>query len=82
MTDILKLVEKLSTRKASGLDNIPVFLLSAPTTIESLTYIINLAIRSRTMPNDWKCAKVTPVHKEGCKMNPNNYSQDQYLSYL
>lgn len=36
---VLKLVEKLTIRKASGLDNIPVRLLklSAPTTIESLT---------------------------------------------
>jgi hypothetical protein len=56
MTDILKLVEKLYARKASGLDNIPAFLLelSAPTTFESLTYIINLCIRSCTMPNDGK----------------------------
>jgi hypothetical protein len=32
MTDILKLVEKLSTRKASGLDNIPVFSLEVERT--------------------------------------------------
>ena len=56
--------------------------LSAPTTIESLTYIINLAIRSCTMLNDWKCARVTPVHKEGCKMNPNNYRPISVLSVI
>ena len=51
-------------------------------TIESLTYIINLAIRSRTIPNDWKCARVTAVHKEGCKMNPNNYRPISVLSVI
>jgi hypothetical protein len=25
------------------------------------------------VPNDWKCARVTPGRKEGYKMNPNNY---------
>ncbi|CAB4043145.1 Hypothetical predicted protein, partial [Paramuricea clavata] len=83
--DILKLVEKLSTRKASSLDKIPVFFLklSAATTIESLTYIINLAIRNPTVPNDWKSASVTPhVHKEGCKVNPNNYRPISVLSVI
>ena len=45
--DVDRLVQKLSAKKSSGLDNIPVVLLkaSAPTTIESLTHIINLVIR-------------------------------------
>ena len=44
--EVLKLVDKLSTRKASALDNIPVPLLKAstPTTIGTLTYILNLVI--------------------------------------
>ena len=73
--EVLKLVDKLSTRKASGLDNIPVRLLkaSAPTTIGTLTYILNLVICSGIIPADWKSARVTPIHKEDCKMDPNNY---------
>jgi hypothetical protein len=45
-------------------------------------YIINFAIRSRTMPNDWKCARVTPIHKVGSKMNPNNYRPIPVLSRI
>jgi hypothetical protein len=34
------------------------------------------------MPNDWKCTRVTPVHKEGCKMNLNNYRPISVLSVI
>ena len=81
---VSKLVEKLSTRKANGLDNIPACLLkaSAPTTISSLTYIINLVIHTGTVPHDWKRARVTPIHKEDCKMDPNNYRPISVLSVV
>ena len=54
--EVLKLVDKLSKRKASGLDNIPIRLLkaSALTTIGTLTYILNLVICSGIIPADWK----------------------------
>ena len=73
--EVLKLVDKLSKRKASGLDNIPIRPLkaSAPTTIGTLTYILNLVICSGIIPADWKSFMVTPIHKEDCKMDPNNY---------
>ena len=32
------------------------------------------------MPNDWKCARVTP--KEGYKMNPNNYRPISVISVI
>ena len=25
------------------------------------------------IPNDWKCANITPVFKKGCKSKPSNY---------
>lgn len=45
---VSRLIDKLSIRKSSGLDNISASLLklSAPTTIESLTHIINLVMRT------------------------------------
>ena len=52
--EVSKLVDKLSTRKASGIDNIPVRLLkaSAPTTTGTPTYILNLLISSGIIPAD------------------------------
>ena len=82
--DVDMLVQKLSAKKSSGLDNIPVVLLkaSAPTTIESLTHVINLVIRSNTIPSDWKTARVTPIYKEGCREDPNNYRPISVLSVI
>ena len=82
--DIDRLVQKLSAKKSSGLDNIPVALLKAstPTTIESLTHIINLVIRTDTIPNDWKTARVTPIYKDGSREDPNNYRPISVLSVI
>ena len=38
-----------------------------------ITHIINLVIRSNTIPSDWKTARVTPIYKEGNREDPNNY---------
>jgi hypothetical protein len=79
---ISRLIDKLSICKAvvcglvaSGLDNISVRLLklSAPTTINSLVYIINLVICKGIIPADWKSARVSAVHKNDSKLDLNNY---------
>ena len=74
----------MSAKKSSGLDNIPVVLLkaSAPTTIESLTHISNLVIRTNTIPSDWKTARVTPIYKERSREDPNNYRPISVLSVI
>ena len=72
---ISRLIDKLSICKASGLDNISVRLLklSAPTTINSLAYIINLVICKGIIPADWKSARVSAIHKNDSKLDLNNY---------
>ena len=68
------LIYKLSTSKASGLDNIPVRLLKLInfTTVVSLTHIINLVIRKGIIPADWKCARVSAIYKHDSKLDLNN----------
>jgi hypothetical protein len=72
---ISRVIDKLSICKASGLDNISVRLLkfSAPTTINSLAYIINLVICKGIIPADWKSARVSAIHKNDSKLDLNNY---------
>ena len=57
---IFELIDKLSTCKASGLDNIPTRLLklSAHTIIEYLTHIINLVICKGIVPAE-KCQSIS-----------------------
>ena len=39
----------------------------------SLTHIINLVIRKRIIPVDWKCARVSEIYKHDSKLDLNNY---------
>ena len=74
-SQICGLIYKLSTSKASGLDNIPVRLLKRinPTAVVSLTHIINLVILKGIIPADWKCARVLAIYKHDSKLDLNNY---------
>ena len=69
------IIQSLDLNKGSGLDGISCKLLkeAAPVITPSLTFIINLSIRSCIFPDDWKIAKVTPLFKEGSKSDANNY---------
>ena len=72
---VYRLIQSMPLNKACGLDGISCRLLkeAAPVITTSLTYIINLSIRSGIFPDDWKIARVSPVFKEDIKSDPNNY---------
>ena len=78
-----ELIYKLSTSKASGLDNIPVRLLKLInfTTVVSHTHIINLVIRKGIIPADWKCARVSAIYKHDSKLDLNNYRPTVFESF-
>ena len=77
--EVLKLIQKIPVNKATGVDNISAYLLkeAVPIIASSLTYIINLSVRSGIFPNAWKIAKVTTIFKEGLKSDPNNCDPPQ-----
>ena len=72
---IFKLVSTLDVTKAAGLDQISnkVLKLAAPVIYKQLTELLNLSLKSREYPHDWKLAKVSPVFKAGERNDPNNY---------
>ena len=65
----------LKTSKGTGLDGIPARLLKdvAPSISAPLTAIIDLSISSAVLPEEWKYARVVPLHKEGDKKCMDNY---------
>ena len=71
----LKSFKSLKTNKGSGLDNTTCRLLksSADLSAPSLTYIFNLSLSTGTFPQEWKTAKVVPLHKSGPPDQVNNY---------
>ena len=70
--------------KADGLDGIPTSHLKLSFTFiaSSLTHIFNLVISTGIIPNDWKCARVTPIHKADSRVDPANYRPISVLSVI
>ena len=68
-------LEKLKETKSSGPDQMhPKFLKETAKKIaEPLTKIFQKSIEPRKIPNTWKLANVTPIHKKGPKQQVTNY---------
>ena len=46
----------------------------------SLAHIFNLSFQSGEIPQDWRDATITPIHKKGPKTSPTNYRPISLLS--
>ena len=77
----LRLIKR---NKATGVDNLPPGLLkdSAKYTSGPLSFIINLSIKTSTVPMLWKSAKVAPIFKSGHPSLPGNYRPISILPTL
>ena len=68
-------LRKLKRKKATGLDEIPSFILKdcANVLTTPLTKIINTSITTSTYPSDWKKSRLVPVYKSGSTSEIENY---------
>ena len=68
-------LKNLKCNKSSGMDNIPPRLLKDAAAVigKPLTEIINTSLAMGAVPDEWKCAKVTPVFKKGKRSEMDNY---------
>ena len=64
---VLTLLQKLSPRKAAGIDKISSQLLriAAPVIAPVVARLINFSFSSGSFPSRWKTAKVSPLYKNG-----------------
>ena len=72
--EVEELIDSLAY-KASGDDgicNIKITL-SAPVTVRFMTHIINCSFTQGFFPETLKNAEILPLHKEGSKLEENNY---------
>ena len=72
---VFKELCKLNPQKSTGIDDIsPIFLKDGASELKgALTYIINLSIDTKTVPDEMKFAKVKPLFKKGSRLDVSNY---------
>lgn len=72
---VVNLLLNLDTKKSSGPDNIPNMFLYryAEMLAPYLCIIYNYSLSTCTIPNEWKLAKIIPVHKGGSKADVTNF---------
>ncbi len=80
----LKELLSLEDGKAVGLDGLPPRLLrlAAPAIAAPLTRIFNMSITSGILPDEWKTAKVVPIHKKDSTQDRDNFRPISILSTL
>ncbi|CAB4006755.1 Hypothetical predicted protein, partial [Paramuricea clavata] len=74
----------MKTAKSSGYDKISVKLLQVAggAIVVPLTYIFNQSLKTGIFPDDWKIAKVTPIHKSEEKTLCGNYRPISVISIV
>ena len=83
-SDVFTLLNRMSKTKAIGLDNISVRLIRECADIISgpLSDLFNKSLMSGIFPDDWKCARVTPLFKQGESSDLNNYRPISVISVV
>ena len=72
---VLKKTDSLDTNKSVGPDNIHPMLLRrlANELEEPLTVIFQKSLNEGQLPDDWRNAIISPIHKKGSKVTASNY---------
>ena len=65
----------LQSNKSSEPDGWPITIIKSVSEFisVSLSILFNKSLNSGTLPSDWKCANVTPIHKKGARNLACNY---------
>lgn len=73
--EVEAIIKRLHNHKASGVPTISSYLLKEcfRATINQTVCLINMSIETSTVPETWKRATITPVHKGGSPRIPDNY---------
>jgi len=82
-SDLIRVIEGFNLETSPGVDNIPwkFYLENIDILVPHFVTLFNLVLKTNVMPNDWKCALVTPLYKsKGSKQDCNNYRGISVLS--
>ena len=73
--DVKECILSLKSKKCEGFDRIPVCILvdAEELLLPPLTTLFKLIYEQKTIPDQWKMAKIIPIFKKGNKSNVENY---------
>ena len=73
--DVEICMSELGSKKSEGFDRIPVCAVfhSRVPLLEPMAALFENVYRTKTIPEQWKVAKVIPIFKKGCKSKIENY---------
>jgi hypothetical protein len=79
---VLSHLQKLKPKLSSGPDGLPQLVLQelGEAIATPLSYIFNLSFRKSKLPDEWKIAKIIPIHKKALKSKVSNYRPVSMLS--
>ena len=75
LSELNSKLKSLKNKKSCGIDGVYNQMLkhSTPKLREATLKLFNLILSSGHFPEQWKVSHITPIHKKGDKLNPNNY---------
>ena len=81
---IYNILDHLNPRRAVGVDGISprILRLGSPVLAEEVTKLISFYILNRSLPSEWKQARLTPVFKRGIDTDKANYRPVSILTSL
>ena len=73
--DVEKIIKSIKRSKATGIDDLPPGLIKDAADVLSvpLSHIINMSLDTGQFPQEWKAAKIIPLHKSGSTKSFDNY---------
>jgi len=82
-TILTKYLSKMNTSSSSGFESFTLPFVKHATIKEGkesvnvvtplITQLFHLALNKKCVPIEWKITRITPIHKKGIKLDPNNY---------
>ena len=79
-----KMLDKLNIYKSSGPDGIHPHVLqrTAKAMSKPLAHIFLQSLDTGEVPEDWRTANITPIHKKGDRAEPSNYRPESLTSQV
>ena len=84
LTEVFDILKAIKPSKSCSVDRLTAHLIKSCYTalVKPLHHVFNLCITYDTFPDIWKCARITPLYKDGSRTDASNYRPISVLPIL